>query len=198
MALQTSGPISLNNIHTEAGGGSGSQASINDSDIRNMIGKGSGAQASFSEYYGAASSFYTATATISGEGVYVAGNRHPQYGGSDPYYGFFDWVTWSSPAMDSQSGNMFSRMFVAQDPNVNEILCLEFQTENTNWTGATTMTATSSSGASVATSFFGNYGPNGLPYVLNQNDSITVLCSPLQPGSTYTQMLGTVVTVEIT
>lgn len=55
MALQTSGAISLNQIHVEAGGSSGTQASINDTDIRDMIGKGSGAQASFSEYYGASS-----------------------------------------------------------------------------------------------------------------------------------------------
>lgn len=55
MALQTSGAISLNDIHVEAGGGSGTQASINDADIRDLIGKGSGAQASFSEYYGASS-----------------------------------------------------------------------------------------------------------------------------------------------
>lgn len=53
MALQTSGAISLNDIHVEAGGSSGTQASINDSDIRNLISKGSGAQMSFNEWYGA-------------------------------------------------------------------------------------------------------------------------------------------------
>ena len=53
MALQTSGAISLNDIHIEAGGSSGTQASINDADIRNLISKASGAQMSFSEWYGA-------------------------------------------------------------------------------------------------------------------------------------------------
>ena len=53
MALQTSGAISLNEIHVEAGGTSGTQASINDSDIRGLIGKASGVQMSFSEWYGA-------------------------------------------------------------------------------------------------------------------------------------------------
>lgn len=53
MALQTSGAISLNDIHVEAGGGSGTTASINDADIRDLIGKGSGATMSFSEWYGA-------------------------------------------------------------------------------------------------------------------------------------------------
>ena len=55
MALQTSGAISLNDIHVEAGGTSSTTASINDSDIRNLISKGSGATMSFNEWYGASS-----------------------------------------------------------------------------------------------------------------------------------------------
>jgi len=38
MGLQTSGAISLNDLHVEAGGGSGSTATVNDSDIRDLIG----------------------------------------------------------------------------------------------------------------------------------------------------------------
>ena len=53
MPLPSSGQITLNQIHVEAGGGSGTSASINDSDIRALIGKGSGSQMSFSEWYGA-------------------------------------------------------------------------------------------------------------------------------------------------
>ena len=53
MALQSSGAISLNQIHVEAGGTSGTQASLNDSDIRGLISKASGASMSFSEWYGA-------------------------------------------------------------------------------------------------------------------------------------------------
>ena len=53
MTLQSSGAISLNDIHVEAGGSSGTQASINDADIRALISKASGAQMSFSEWYGA-------------------------------------------------------------------------------------------------------------------------------------------------
>lgn len=55
MALPSSGAISLNQMHVEAGGSSGSQVSLNDSDIRDMISKGSGSQMSFSEWYGASS-----------------------------------------------------------------------------------------------------------------------------------------------
>lgn len=53
MTLQSSGAISLNDIHVEVGGTSGSSATINDSDIRGLIGKTSGATMSFSEWYGA-------------------------------------------------------------------------------------------------------------------------------------------------
>ena len=63
MPLQTSGTISLNDIHVEAGGPSGGQASINDADIRALIGKSSGAQMAFSEWYGA-SGTWTSTVTI--------------------------------------------------------------------------------------------------------------------------------------
>jgi len=55
MALPSSGQIDLNAMHVEAGGGSGVQCSINDSDIRGLIGKGSGVQMAFSEWYGASS-----------------------------------------------------------------------------------------------------------------------------------------------
>lgn len=84
MALPNSGPLSLNQIHVEAGGSSGSTASINDSDIRGLIGKSSGAQMSFNEWYGA-SNIVTVNQTISSStnnyniassrpGTYSAGN----------------------------------------------------------------------------------------------------------------------------
>jgi len=58
MPLQSSGAISLNQIHVEAGGSSGSQASINDADIRALIGKSSGATMSFNEWYGASANAF--------------------------------------------------------------------------------------------------------------------------------------------
>lgn len=61
MALQSSGQISINDIHLEVGGSSASEVAINDSDIRGLIGKSSGAQMAFNEWYGASSSI---TATL--------------------------------------------------------------------------------------------------------------------------------------
>ena len=62
MPLQYSGAISLNDIHVEVGGTSGTQVSINDADIRAMIGKASGATMALSEWYGATGDqFFTVT-----------------------------------------------------------------------------------------------------------------------------------------
>ncbi len=55
MALPGSGTITLNQMHVEVGGTSGTSCSLNDSDIRGLIGKGSGVAMSFSEWYGASS-----------------------------------------------------------------------------------------------------------------------------------------------
>jgi hypothetical protein len=55
MALQTSGQISLNDIHVEVGGTTGTEVSLNDSDVRDLINKADGSQNAISEYYGAAS-----------------------------------------------------------------------------------------------------------------------------------------------
>jgi len=57
--IPTSGAISLNQMHTEAGGTSGSTVSINDADIRALIGKSSGATMAFNEWYGASASLFS-------------------------------------------------------------------------------------------------------------------------------------------
>tara|TARA_B100000214_G_scaffold316450_1_gene249981 strand:- start:395 stop:1096 length:702 start_codon:yes stop_codon:yes gene_type:complete len=57
MTLPSSGAISLNQMHVEAGGSSGSQVSMGDTDIRDMVLAASFAQNSFSTYYGAKRAF---------------------------------------------------------------------------------------------------------------------------------------------
>ena len=66
MPLVTSGQISLNDMHVEAGGTSATQCSLNDADIRGLIGKSSGAQSQFNEFYGASSVQYIAITPASG------------------------------------------------------------------------------------------------------------------------------------
>ena len=83
MPLQTSGPISLNEIHVEAGGTTATTVSINDEDIRGLISKTSGALMSFSEWYGASASWET-TMTV---GVFQAKDLPPIYGYAFAVYG---------------------------------------------------------------------------------------------------------------
>ena len=49
MALQTSGAISLNDIHVEVGGTSGTLCSVNDADIRDLISRNANTQQNFQE-----------------------------------------------------------------------------------------------------------------------------------------------------
>ena len=80
MALPNSGPLSLDAIHVEAGGSTGSEASINDSDIRGLIGKSSGAQMSFNEWYGASNVVtISQTITTSTNNYNIANNRPGTY-----------------------------------------------------------------------------------------------------------------------
>lgn len=89
MPLQTSGPISLNEIHIEAGGTTGTTASINDADIRGLISKTSGALMSFSEWYGASAvTYWDTTMTV---GVFQFKSNPPIYGYADAAgYGSLD------------------------------------------------------------------------------------------------------------
>ena len=57
MALQTSGPISLDDIHVEAGGTTGTTCTIQDADIRELVGAQSASTISFNEFLGASAPF---------------------------------------------------------------------------------------------------------------------------------------------
>lgn len=73
MPLPSSGAISLNEIHIEAGGTTATLCTINDADIRALIGKASGVTMSFSEWYGASSSLYTGTVTVGTQAIVYVG-----------------------------------------------------------------------------------------------------------------------------
>jgi len=63
MAVASSGAISLNDFHTEAGGSANSTCTLNDSDIRGLIGKSAGASMNFEEWYGASGTVWSTTMT---------------------------------------------------------------------------------------------------------------------------------------
>jgi hypothetical protein len=60
MPLTSSGAISLNEMHIEAGGTTGTEATINDTDIIGMIAKTAGTAMSFNEWYGASAGYTSA------------------------------------------------------------------------------------------------------------------------------------------
>ena len=68
MALQSTGSITLNDIHIEAGGTSATEASINDTDILGLIGAGIETEVEFSDWYGASMpiSYIGAVSTVQG------------------------------------------------------------------------------------------------------------------------------------
>lgn len=68
MALPSSGQISLNEMHVEAGGTSGTQAGLNDSDIRALIGASSESEMEFSDWYGASANWVQTL--VSGSSTY--------------------------------------------------------------------------------------------------------------------------------
>lgn len=84
MALQTSGAISLNQIHVEVGGTSGAQASLGDSDIRVIAGESSGA-IDFADCYGATSVVVTqGTRSLTQATYYGFSNASGNFGSRSP------------------------------------------------------------------------------------------------------------------
>jgi hypothetical protein len=78
MPLTSSGQISLNDLHVEAGGTTGTQASMNDADIRGLLGAAANSQMTFSSFYGASAGIGQ---IASGNSTYLAGGDYsaPSY-----------------------------------------------------------------------------------------------------------------------
>ena len=124
MALPTSGAISLNQMHTEAGGSSGTIASINDADIRGLISKGSGATMSFNEWYGASSS-------IDSQTMYV-GTFTPFFTYTGTWYGAITTSAPSSTTTNFRNGSLSSGYCAFR--NGNPYRNLYFKTQSGNGT----------------------------------------------------------------
>lgn len=86
MVLPASGnPLSLNQLHIEAGGTSGTECSLNDADIRQIIGVASDGSQNIQQYYGQSSSFASfdevVTADNTGAGGGATGSRYVSFPG---------------------------------------------------------------------------------------------------------------------
>jgi hypothetical protein len=89
MATPSSGTISLNEMHVEAGGSSGTTCSINDADIRLIADKSSGATASWNDYYARAADYAISmttggTSTSSSDGYVTTTIYYRGYLNSSP------------------------------------------------------------------------------------------------------------------
>ena len=75
MGLQSSGAISLNQLHVEVGGTSGTICSLNDSDIRGLIGVSNQGSQNIQQYYGSSSitAAYDSTVTTDLTGYETSG-----------------------------------------------------------------------------------------------------------------------------
>ena len=134
MALPSSGQITLNQMHGEAGGTSGTQCSINDADIRALIGKASGATMSFNEWYGASAGNDTADMTAGSTSV---GGKYPA-----TYYGYDD------GSLNTGGGSAFG---TAHDATIRTL-------SGTDITVKVVATASSSFGNFAYLYIAGNYG----------------------------------------
>lgn len=107
MPLTSSGQIDLNAMHVEAGGTSGTECTLNDADIRDMISRASGAQMGFNEWYGASSAPpLPTTITAITTGYASAGNEENRIAMYDASYGVqWDGLNWK---YTSNGGSSFS------------------------------------------------------------------------------------------
>ena len=92
MTTPTSGAISLNQLHTEAGGTSGTQVSINDADVRRLKDGSSGTSSALNSFYNRTRYVVTCASGTSGS-TFVSGYKSstPAVGSRSPTS-----LTWTS------------------------------------------------------------------------------------------------------
>lgn len=96
MALQTSGQISLNDIHLELDGTSGTEVTMGDVDVRGLIDVNQGAQVAMNAFYGASNSIditgttFTTQYTTSGKFTLNYGSELFFSSTAQDYKDFFD------------------------------------------------------------------------------------------------------------
>lgn len=149
MALQTSGQISLNDIHIEAGGTTGTTVSLNDSDLRGLtaasgytINPTSGTSIDFGDFYGASSIVILDTQTVT-----VGTIPANQYVGAQ--YGWSDFTNPNTGSVSDGTSNIYSgaavRTLLYFDLNANQKYFSYVNAGNSGNTGWTTLTVNGSS-----------------------------------------------------
>ena len=142
MPLTSSGQIDLNAMHVEAGGTTGTECTLNDTDIRSMISKASGAQMAFNEWYGASAVFeltgtsYVAQFTQTGQKINLT---FPSviifHGSSSPYTSAFDAMANYTAATGPTNPRGFTLRDVITNPGATAHLSICLTDANNGATG---------------------------------------------------------------
>lgn len=176
MALQTSGAISLNDIHVEAGGTTSTSVTVNDSDVRGLISKASGAQMSFSEWYGASNS-------IVADIVNFSASSYRGYVGSDAvtvsqYFGFYaNQGSLSNTSINGTSSNIKALVNFSNSTGTQPVIYADGGTSNSGWTSLTlsaygTYTTSSYSGpVNTTQTWSGTFNRASASFTTNSNSS---------------------------
>jgi len=176
MTLPSSGAISLNQMHIEVGGSSGSQVSINDSDIRGLISKGSGATMSFNEWYGA--SAFTPDTQVTIEGEYT-GIKYDQIR-------FSTFIYIVTPA-----GSFTDNQLTPTSGNTYYIHGFEGSTLSTNSTFYFSTSSSATGGGGTASFFDGDYWRNSAGnYLISNGQAVTL--NDGQGNAKFTGFRGTI------
>jgi hypothetical protein len=187
----TSGPqITINQIHLEAGGTSGTQASLNDADIRDLIDKASGAQMAMSEWYGATKTLYVLQGRTAADDIFSS-YYGPSYGDRLPGLNGGNVDTYSYEGNVGGSSD-FLELSVRLDEFGDEWFTLTYASGiSGKLSGATSMQLSTTSGTVLRT-----FVP--VDNVLMNNDSIVGLSSPMGTSGEYQTLIGTDLVITIT
>lgn len=109
MTTPASGAISLNQLHTEAGGTSGAQVSINDADVRRLKDGSSGASSAFNSFYSKTRYVVTCASGTSGSSS-VTGYKSstPAVGSRSPTSLTWTSATWAGLYFNLNSPNAYT------------------------------------------------------------------------------------------
>ena len=170
MALPGAGnSISLNQMHIEVGGTSGTTCSLNDSDIRGLISKSSGATMAFNEWFGASASVADYSTTLTSGHTSVTTT-----------VGYSSYVNAAKGFLTTSASQP---MFGTSTNNIGSLS----STSNTNYFGGNTIHGISMMGVTTSTT--------GSIYLyvatLNISNSDTSFKEVVINGSTYTRSNAT-------
>jgi|11BtaG_2_1085332.scaffolds.fasta_scaffold02076_6 hypothetical protein len=151
MALQGSGAISLDDIHVEAGGTTGTTVSINDADVRALISAASGATMDFADFYDASQFNEThvltqASITSNGReynGKFISGSISPTtLNGYNILYLYKNWYT----STNENTSDLW--LYLSGEPPEDAFSTLEFRCTDGTIISLTSSEAVTAQGSS--------------------------------------------------